>query len=613
METILKRNLGAFFERFPKLKDRFQEALLNLEKTPSHYKRVSVNSGFQSFEGSQIIDSSEPGFHQPPPQSFSPQTSIVMEGFGDGSLFIQLMNSPCKAHEYFIIEPSLERFLFACQHGDWSPYFSDKSIQWLIGFSADEVSGALQNMFRSYERAMRKEAFLWVQQPIVHALHRSYFEQIESDWNVSRRIITYLGGSKSDSLTGLHYVLENMKWIEQTPGINRLRNAFRDFPAVVAATGPSLNKSLAELRKIQNRCLMISADASLKILLENGIVPHFVCSIERGDPARKFFENLENIPGGTKTNAVVFPFVPSAVLEPFRGPQWVAYRNYKYLEFLESQIPRGVIATSSSVSHMCVRLADWLGCNPITLVGQDLAFDPQTLASHAKGIAYEDWAKSRTPEEVKQTLRTDEGEEMFWVPGNLGRDVPTIPLYFLFAKEFSWEAQSARADIVNCTQGGAKIPNIPWLPLAEASKTWGERKSIFESIESLRKGTPLNARFDSAPIVQFLEKTKQDLLKISSGPDASSIQQALMKDPLFRAFIVEIDAKAFMLNRNEWAQILPSDSSKQKDLQRLSKEWVELSLDILDDVLKFFSEPGKPRLEQEEDKTRSRASAKSTH
>src|SRR5690606_5350222 len=117
--------------------------------------------------------------------------------------------------------------------------------------------------------------------------------------NAARNLIRVDCGFREDSLMGFRNVIENLAFIEQTPGIDRLQNQFRNIPAIVIATGPSLTKSLPLLKELQNKALLLSVDASFKILLENGIVPHFVASLERDDHPRAFFEKLNYTPQNT--------------------------------------------------------------------------------------------------------------------------------------------------------------------------------------------------------------------------------------------------------------------------------------------------------------------------
>lgn len=76
-------------------------------------------------------------------------------------------------------------------------------------------------------------------------------------------------------------MLANIKVILENPGINLLYNRFSEKPAIVVATGPSLNKNKHLLKGLEDKALIISVDASLKILMEMGVKPHLVTSLER--------------------------------------------------------------------------------------------------------------------------------------------------------------------------------------------------------------------------------------------------------------------------------------------------------------------------------------------
>ena len=153
----------------------------------------------------------------------------------------------------------------------------------------------------------------------------------------------------------------------------------------------------------------IATDARASVLVKAGIMPDFVCTLERGMGSKKYFDAItENL----KAPLVAYPHVPKEVLHAYPGPKLCVYRDYSYYLYMESKLRKGIMPSSSSVAHMCLRLADYLGCAEIILVGQDLSFDPESFQSHVDGIAYSEWQESRSQEKLEKALK-DKNKHLF--------------------------------------------------------------------------------------------------------------------------------------------------------------------------------------------------------
>ena len=72
--------------------------------------------------------------------------------------------------------------------------------------------------------------------------------------------ILHFGNDPYDSLIGIENMLANLDEIISNPGINLLYNKFAGKPAIVVATGPSLNKNKHLLKGMENKALIVAAD-----------------------------------------------------------------------------------------------------------------------------------------------------------------------------------------------------------------------------------------------------------------------------------------------------------------------------------------------------------------
>ncbi|MFQ5414375.1 MAG: 6-hydroxymethylpterin diphosphokinase MptE-like protein, partial [Phycisphaerae bacterium] len=74
-----------------------------------------------------------------------------------------------------------------------------------------------------------------------------------------------------------------------TPPIDILRDRFTGDPAVVISAGPSLARNIDRLADLKGNAVLCAVQTTLKPLLQRGIVPDFVTSLDFHEISRQFF------------------------------------------------------------------------------------------------------------------------------------------------------------------------------------------------------------------------------------------------------------------------------------------------------------------------------------
>lgn len=196
----------------------------------------------------------------------------------------------------------------------------------------------------------------------------------------AKRLVEVIAAAKTSIVTVL---MQTEKTIENTlgnarayaahAGVNDLENAIRGTPAIVVSAGPSLAESIPTLARpeTRERACIIAAQTVLRPLLEHGIRPHFVTALDHHDISRRFYEGLtaDMVEGIT---LVAEPKANPAIIQAWPGA----------LRFVGDEILDRVLASSehapmrggTTVAHLSYYLARYLGCDPVVLVGQDLAY-----------------------------------------------------------------------------------------------------------------------------------------------------------------------------------------------------------------------------------------------
>jgi len=140
----------------------------------------------------------------------------------------------------------------------------------------------------------------------------------------------------------------------------------------VIATGPSLEQHFETLRAIRNqaeRPLFISVDTAYRPLVEHGIAPDVVVTIDQRISSRHLPAE-----GSAGIQLVYMPMVDPQVLGAWQGPRHVGYSASPIYQSVREQWPRGELYVGGSVIHPAVDLAVKMGATRITLFGADFAF-----------------------------------------------------------------------------------------------------------------------------------------------------------------------------------------------------------------------------------------------
>jgi len=373
--------------------------------------------------------------------------------------------------------------------------------------------------------------------------HLRYMQNIQFDAHprtpeferIAKRVIKDLDeslGNPADSLLGLQNIFGNLQRILHCTRFEDLSVA-TPFHAIVVSAGPSLENDISLLKdtNIQKRFLIVAVDAVLRRLLEEGITPHIVVATERFDDTLPFFENLPPL----NTLLVGQPTVAPKLFDLYTGP--IATVSKFTGTFLWLPLERKHRWSGSSVSHLAYSIACRLGASSIALLGQDLAYHPDTLQSHAYLPAYPEWSQPQTKESMSG--KTHE------VPGNTRAKVPTQTAWEMFANEFELLAHNFRIPTANTSALGMKIPGVDYVPF----HSWINQKP-----------SPTNADFT---------------LKYSSSNPLAETETSATKTKLADA----IDH--FERLHRHLAQLKPSEYSREFSLVNQAPHFMELVLEIV--------------------------------
>lgn len=295
----------------------------------------------------------------------------------------------------------------------------------------------------------------------------------------TRNVIDSLGNDIKDSLIGLKQNLENLKHLSESRNPANLRGELKDVPAIVVAAGPSLNKNIQHLKKAQGKAVIIAVDTIVTRLVTEGIIPDFVCSIERGSLVYEYFYKDKNIPGNVTLVAPLL--IDPRVFDSFKGELLLPFRTevneFRWLQHILGIEGNVGMLMGMSCAHVAFGTAQLLGCSPITLIGQDLAYGSEDGETHASGTSYD-----------KLTLSSSNKDDEL-TEGYSGGLVRTTRIWSLFRYWYERTIKEINLDVINATEGGAKINNTRQMSLEEMISQYctQEIPSVYELIKSTER------------------------------------------------------------------------------------------------------------------------------
>ena len=183
--------------------------------------------------------------------------------------------------------------------------------------------------------------------------------------NLQLRVFQHLHGLKDE----INHCIAH-HFLSFHPLLESHKDLFLGSPVVIVGAGPSLQKNLKLLKELQKSCFIFAALNAAPYLEKAEIEPDFYGII---DP-RKSFEL------SSKVYETPIFFRSSALFseaQKFKSRIFVGDDNQNVLlSFFESLFENPAVGLEAgyTVSNFLFHIAQVLGCGPIVLMGQDLAF-----------------------------------------------------------------------------------------------------------------------------------------------------------------------------------------------------------------------------------------------
>jgi len=470
---IFEKNMSALEAKYPELAAKIKKNSID----ENRYKVVHADTGEPNLLVASndsfimLYDNASPyeyckKFFEGMNIAYAP--IVILLGFGLGyhlHMFTQLYANKAQVKKIIIFEDDINFFHLAMEMIDFSHVITHPDIHLFIG----EDPGALFPQIR--KEILAEEGLLYhlrstkvIPLPANILLNDGYYRKtLDITRMAFRQTMILAGNDPTDSFIGIDNMLGNIKHIVSHPGINQLRDKFKGRPAVTVASGPSLEKNMHLLKNIRDRALIIACDSSFLPLMKRDMRPHIVASLERTAGTGKFYEDVTDVDG---IYLAFCPLVQPDVYDSFKGKKIIVYRPFSHFDWF--QLDKGALPIGPAVSNMAFAIAEYLGCDPIIMIGQDLAF-AEDGDTHVEDMLF------------------GERDEFYFssmieVEGNDGRSVKTSRTWEIFKSAHEEDIRYHKGLCINATEGGAKIMGASVMSFAEAIKKYCRNEFFPEAI-----------------------------------------------------------------------------------------------------------------------------------
>ena len=226
------------------------------------------------------------------------------------------------------------------------------------------------------------------------------------------------------------------------------------------------------LSEIKNRAVICAVQTTLKPLLQHGIKPDFVTSLDFHEVSKQYFEGAGDL---ADIHLVAEPKANWKVIDHY--PSMVSLLDNEFARMLigDNLARRDGLPAGATVAHLSFYLARYMGCDPIIFIGQDLAFTGHVF--YVPGVeTHRTW---RSEINRFNTMETKEWERIARnrpvlrkTIGNDGKEIYSDELLFTYLEQFEKDVVGTQARVINATEGGARIRGMEISTLREVIDDW---------------------------------------------------------------------------------------------------------------------------------------------
>lgn len=393
---------------------------------------------------------------------------------------------------------------------------------------------------------------------------------------------------------------DNMRFFPKTLPMDRLKGLGAGKPALVVSRGPSLDAAVDDIKAMADSVVIVAVGGAVRRLHQAGVVPDFAVFYD----ARGMQEQLNGIPEEywSKISFLLCPFTQDITFEHPAREKFIFFgdNNPQFAEWADGLFGKKHVRLEGggTVSLVALQSAMLMDCNPVALVGQDLAFTNNQV--YAGGIEVKTDGMGRLALEKTEELFT-EVIPMTTVRGQNGEDMQTLKAFASFIRHFELIAADNNRGrlprrLINASIGGAHIEGYELMPLSELREqielTAWKAGHLLDAHPDICQSDEEHARQVYARGLQELEKGVKAMVQLlpalaekaarnCNGPVNDStyrmvrgtvfeFKREIDRHPFIRHFLLTVTLKHLRNFKNAKKAVSPESDTMKADAEFLA-------------------------------------------
>lgn len=402
MNSIWNKNIQSFEQRFPSLKELFQEQIdfissaseKDIERLFSFWKIFPAKNNSLTVEENnlKLHSSYNPerealqSINQPEIQN---KNTVVFLGFGLGYQVVawakNLLNQNQTDKKLILIESDPLHFFAALYYLDWQDVFKIQQLVVAVGCPSNSIMSLLENSQSINTGSEGVSSAYFFTLPAFTAHDKNYFETVKTliERNKTKNDINSATYDKFAKLW-IKNSFANLKKIKELRTINQISIEEKNNRFLLVGAGPSLEKNLFYIKEIQSKITIVCVETALKALLNAGISPDFILLT---DPQYYAFHHIAGLKAPEST--LICPISVYPATFRFKCKEIILCSDlFPISQFYENKVNSfGDLGAGGSVASSVWNFCQIMGAEEIYFTGLDLSYPAKE--THIRGSSAE--------------------------------------------------------------------------------------------------------------------------------------------------------------------------------------------------------------------------------
>lgn len=382
--------------------------------------------------------------------NYTKDSLILVFGVGAGHHIFELYKRISRDSRIIVVEHHVNILRNALSNNDFSELIESGKMVFAAG-KIEDIKKQLIFYLGHNMHYISSNVQIYALPNLDRIDYESNLEVVKFVRNYLRTNVYSFGNLIEDTVLGLKNSLMNIETIMQSERVEVLSEHYEGKPAIVVSAGPSLAKNMHFLKNAAGKALILACDASVKALLDIGVKPDAILSLERVEPTYNFFYKDKIYPEDVVL--VGAQLLWPKIYKEYKGKKIVIQKPEEFSKWINKYTDNSLFDAGMSVATLSYAFARNIKCNPIILIGQDLAYTDGRR--HSKETEYQK-ENEGTPAEIM-------------IEGIDGEMLPSIEVFRLFRDWFERMAlMYPETTLIDATEGGALIKGCTYMTFKEA-------------------------------------------------------------------------------------------------------------------------------------------------